>query len=480
MTSKWPLSVALPIATAALVFLAALSLTALGVFALEQRENAIREDIATAFLDTLAGVVEPLVEAEAGESDIRVVLVSAAGFKPALRNQGVAYCCGDDGIISATDTSGGSGGVETNALLETFIKQQQPNDPEGATKQIIPDLEKFLISKSYQGPNAGVFQLAAAFDLNQAYQAQRVTRRNAIILDMVFAGLAALAAYFLVRAALRPLEKLTQTLTDPASQAVADNELAGENTEIGRLQRVLNARIDDQARREAMQDLERNRARDAVLARLAASVAHEVRNPLAGMSAAVSTLKRFGADEKVRADSADLLERGLASIDRVAAGMLSSYRQEEGERDLTVEDIADLELLARPKMQRKHIAFDFQSELDAPFPASANPIRQIILNLLLNAAEAAPKGGYVSFQAKLVESALQLIVTDDGNGMPEEALSVVTQAQENDVPQSGRLGLWLIHKLLDDIDARIEINTKSGKGTTVTISVPPRHKAAET
>ncbi|MEO0920817.1 MAG: ATP-binding protein, partial [Pseudomonadota bacterium] len=127
----------------------------------------------------------------------------------------------------------------------------------------------------------------------------------------------------------------------------------------------------------------------------------------------------------------------------------------------------------------RQITFEFRSELDTPYPASANPIRQIILNLLLNAAEAAPEGGHVSFLATLNEGALQIVVTDDGPGMPEEALSVVTQAQENDVPQSGRLGLWLIHKLLDDIDARIEINTKSGKGTTVSISVPPRQQDIE-
>ncbi len=451
----------------------------MGVFALEQRENAIREDIATAFLDTLAGVVESLSQPQTNAGAIREVLVSAAGFKPALRNQGVAYCCIGQRIISATDTSANSSGAETDALLDMFIGEQRSLAIESTIKQVMPELEKFLIAKSYRGLDGETFQLAAAFDLNQSYQAQRATRRNAIILDLVFSALAAIAAYLLVRAALRPIERLTETLADPGSSAVPNNQLAGEQTEIGRLQRVLNDRVADQVRREALQDLERNRARDAVLARLAASVAHEVRNPLAGMSAAVSTLKRFGADENVRADTADLLERGLASIDRVAAGMLSSYRQEDGERDLTIEDIVDLELLARPKMQRKQIAFEFRSELDTPYPASANPIRQIILNLLLNAAEAAPEGGHVSFLATLNEGALQIVVTDDGPGMPEEALSVVTQAQENDVPQSGRLGLWLIHKLLDDIDARIEINTKSGKGTTVSISVPPRQQDIE-
>ncbi|MEN0001226.1 MAG: HAMP domain-containing sensor histidine kinase [Pseudomonadota bacterium] len=480
MTARWSLTFALPIATAALMFVAALALTLLGLFALEQRESAIREDIATAFLDTLAGVLEPVNDDAADAEELRRVLVSAGAFKAALRNQGVVYCCIDGSIIAATDAARFSDAAETNELITRFMRDQAGTGDDGAIKRLIPELEKFIITKSYQTVSGDAFQLGAAFDLNQVYEAQRATRRNAILIDLAFAALAALAVYFLVRTSLRPLEKLTQSLTNPASQPVAPQNLAGERTEVGRLQRVLNTRIAEQAQREALQEMERDRARDAVLARLAASVAHEVRNPLAGMSAAVSTLKRFGEDDKVRAQSTDLLERGLASIDRVAATMLSTYRQEDGERDLTPADLADLELLARPKMARKHITLDFEAALDAPFPASANPIRQIILNLLLNAAEAADEGGHVHFRAALDGEVLQLNVSDDGPGMPAEALAVVTQAQENDVPQSGRLGLWLIHKLLDDIDARLTINTKSGKGTHVSITVPPRGQEVQT
>ncbi|MEO0920132.1 MAG: hypothetical protein AAFX98_05465, partial [Pseudomonadota bacterium] len=225
----------------------------MGVFALEQRENAIREDIATAFLDTLAGVVESLSQPQTNAGAIREVLVSAAGFKPALRNQGVAYCCIGQRIISATDTSANSSGAETDALLDMFIGEQRSLAIESTIKQVMPELEKFLIAKSYRGLDGETFQLAAAFDLNQSYQAQRATRRNAIILDLVFSALAAIAAYLLVRAALRPIERLTETLADPGSSAVPNNQLAGEQTEIGRLQRVLNDRVADQVRREALQ-----------------------------------------------------------------------------------------------------------------------------------------------------------------------------------------------------------------------------------
>ncbi|MEM1377387.1 MAG: HAMP domain-containing sensor histidine kinase, partial [Pseudomonadota bacterium] len=444
---SWPLTLTLPVGTAVVVFSTALVLTLLGLFAVEQRESAVRADIATAFLDTLAGVVSPLVTRDADVDDIQRTLVSASGFKPALRNQGIAFCCTSDQVISAVEVTDGPDSLVTDELLSGFIQTQTDQRSADAVKRTFPKLEKFLIAKRYAAGTGADFQLAAAFNLDQVYQTQRATRRNAVLLDLGFALFAALVSYGLVRRALLPMERLTQSLADLQTTAVPTDRLAGGQTEVGKLQRVLNTRLQEQARAQALEDAERNRARDAVLARLAASVAHEVRNPLAGMSAAISTLRRFGEDKKVRDETADLLERGLSSIDRVAAGMLSTYRQEDGERDLQPSDISDLEMLARPKLTQKQITLDFQSELDVPFPASANPVRQIILNLLLNAAEAAPEGGQVAFSAALQDGALQLIVTDDGPGMPEKALAVVTQSNEGDVPRSGRLGLWLIHKL---------------------------------
>lgn len=475
---KWPLATVLPLATALIVFLNALVLTGLGVISLESRETAIREDIAAAFLDTLAGVAEPVLVNGDG-AELQSLLLAAASFKPTLRNNGVVFCCIGNDAVSAIDINGPSDETTTATLLEAYVDEHAGLVPGEPVKRVVDSLQKFLIVKSYQISDGRSYRLAAAFDLEAVQAARHEARRLAFMIDIGFALVAALIAFALVRWALAPLERLTRLLLIPNVPDFKVTEMAGSNTEIGRLQRALGARAQEQERLDALDKAERDRARETVLARLAASLAHEVRNPLAGMSAAVSTLRRFGDKTDVRIQTADLLDRGLSSIDRVAATMLSTYRPEAGERPLTAEDIGDLELLVRPKMQRKHINLTFRSGLEAPFAAPANPVRQIILNLLLNAAEAAPESGSVDFSAERDGDDLVLVVKDDGPGMPEEALAVVTGARGADVPRNGRLGLWLIHKLLDDVGARLAIETAQGKGTMVTITIPSRDIGAK-
>lgn len=470
MINNWPLSRLLPLATAAFVLVASLTITIVGVGALEKREDAIRQEIGTAFLDAVAGVVGTVGIADRSRPELLEILSSAAAFKPALRNRGLILCCVNDETIDifTADTA-----VTTRAALARFISDLEDLGIGDAARENVDGTDEILIAKRYEEGPADQFLLSAAFDLNEVYLSQRQTRQTALLIDFGLALIASALIFVLVRRALKPLNRLTFALSSGATDASLDDIVAGPRTEIGRLREVLRQRIEQQQRLDALADDERDRARNAVLARLSASLAHEVRNPLAGMNAAISTLRRYGEKEEVRKDIADLLERGLASLDRVAAGMLSTYRPASGERTLTPQDILDLELLIRPKLQRKSISLTFASEVDAAFPVNADPVRQIILNLLLNAGEAVAEQGQIGFSAALKDGCLVLEVSDNGPGMPVEAMAVVTQSDSTIIPTQGRLGLWLIHKLLDDIDARLSINTKQGIGTTVKITIPP-------
>ncbi len=477
--SEWPLVWRLPVAMALIVLIFAIILTHFGLDELERRQSDARVDVGVAFLDTLAGVVAPAVSTQADASDLQDILAASAQFKPSLRNEAVAVCCLPDGTIVVSSSYRDVAGQpeisgETEVALASWIEANRDLPAEGSAIQIVDQTSKLLIIQAYPLNVGAPMLLAAAFDLEQQRADQNELRRTALFFDIALSLVAALITFVLARISLKPIDALTQALTSKRFDPDMKSSPVGEHTEIGRLHTALRNRADLQAKAEALAASETKNAREATLARLAAGLAHEVRNPVAGMSAAASTLRRYGEDKTVRDQTIDLIERGLQSIDHVAASMLSTYRPPEGNRDLQPADIIDLQTLIQPKARVKQIELVFTSELEEAFPASAEALRQIALNLLLNAIDASPSGSLVTFEARANDRHLVLCVADSGSGLPDEALLVLTDGGNVNKPQTRRLGLWLVHQLIDEVGGRLAISTRPKSGTAITITIPKR------
>jgi signal transduction histidine kinase len=481
---SWPLVWRLPVAMASVVMLFAVVLTIFGLQELERREAELRVEVGGAFLDTLAGLITPAVTAGAPLSEIEGLLSASARFKPSLRNEAVAVCCLADGPILMTssypdDPTNGAKPRTTELALEDWLNANRSLPPNEAAIQNVDETNKQLIAQSFPVSDGSTILLGAAFDLEWQRSEQEERRRVALAVDVAFSVLAAILTFFIAQHSLRPIDDLTKALDDDSFDTQTEVEPASANTEIGRLQNALRTRAELQARADAIAKTENKHAREATLARLAAGLAHEVRNPLAGMSAATSTLRRFGDDKTVREQTIDLIDRGLQSIDHVAASMLSTYRPPEGNRDLKPDDLNDLRTLINPKVRAKQVDLSFQSELAETYPASAEAVRQIVLNLLLNAIDATPVGSTVAFESKLIEEQLTIKVSDSGPGLPGEALNVLTGGTTTEKPQTRRLGLWLVHQLIDDVNGRLAISTRPQSGTVITITIPKRTDEAE-
>ena len=478
-TKAWPLVWRLPIAMASVVLMLAIILTTFGLRELELRESQLREEVGRAFLDTLAGVITPAIASDTNPLEIEALLSASARFKPALRNEAVAVCCLPDGnlllSLSYDDSSDGINRTETTKLaLKAWMEANRDLRPGDTAIQTVHEANKQIILQAFPNNGGDVILLGAAFDLEWQRTEQAERRRAAIAVDIALSLFAAMLTFFLAQNSLKPIDDLTKALVGNALEEHIQTHSSITNTEIGRLQNALKTRAELQVKADAIAEAESKHAREATLARLAAGLAHEVRNPLAGMSAATSTLRRFGDDKTVREQTIDLIDRGLQSIDHVAASMLSTYRPPEGNRDLKPADLEDVRTLINPKVRAKQVTLSFESDLKEPFPASAEAVRQIILNLLLNAIDATPVGGLAGFEAKLIETHLTISVSDSGPGMPGEALNVLNGSISTEKPQTRRLGLWLVHQLIDDVNGRLAISTRSQAGTVVTITIPRR------
>ena len=212
----------------------------------------------------------------------------------------------------------------------------------------------------------------------------------------------------------------------------------------------------------------------AVLGKLASGMAHEVNNPLGGLFNAVDTLRRHGDDGDARDATLNLLERGLTHIRNVVRSTLVTYRGEAADCSLRAVDIDDLRLLIEPEAFRRQIQFDWVNDLNDAVPVAVESVRQVILNLLINACAATPAGGIVRLRAFATPGALTIEIGDQGPGLPDDFAKYLVGRSDEAPNVGGGLGLWIVRRLVTDQRGEIKLVEDSGFSTLIRVAWPFR------
>lgn len=226
-----------------------------------------------------------------------------------------------------------------------------------------------------------------------------------------------------------------------------------------------------------------------MLGRLASSMAHEVNNPLGGLMNAVDTLDAHGGDEAVRRRVIDLVRRGLRGIQQVVRAALATYKSEPHAHRLSQVDLQDLRFLIQHETGSKRLTLDWQNDLPERLEIDASPIRQIVLNLLLNACHASPEGGVVALRAGIVADALVISVADQGSGLPPVALQAIEAGADGRMVPAGDglrrgLGLWTASRLAVRLGGRLSVGALAADGperagAVITLTVPLGQNAGD-
>lgn len=464
---RWPLTLLLPLGVSITMFVVAVGTTQIGLAILESREVRALEAKATIFLNALAGVVAPRLGE--GEAAVAALLDDPLAIRETLTEESlVARWRGPDGAIRSA-THGAPGGVDMARSLAAVA-----DAPPGTVlfTRAEPG-ERAIVARAFEIEGTRL-ELVAALDASDIVAELSRAEAWAIVIDLALASLAALATFALTRRAVAPLDALARELVAQGA-AGGGRARAGRNAsaEVARLREAIATRLEaEEARTLALTDLG-EKERDALLAKLAAGLAHEVRNPLAGLLNAVSTLRRFGAEPEVRAETLDLIERGLRSIERVADAMLSTYRPAPGRMRFAREDLDDIQLLVAPEARRRHIALEWRVDAMRPIAADADALRQVLLNLLLNACKASPEHGRVGLSVAQQPVETVFTVSDSGHGMPEDVLAFIEDGRTAAPMTRGKgLGLWMVSRLLDDLGGQIRVESRTGEGTRVMVRLP--------
>jgi len=283
------------------------------------------------------------------------------------------------------------------------------------------------------------------------------------------------------------------------NESVHDYEVEHSFPSLGRKTMLLNARPFPPESKHpelillAVQDISAVRARADELAEAArnkdeflATLAHELRNPLAPIRNAVVVLETEGATVPLVKDAAAVISRQTAIMVRLIDDLLDIARVSSNKLDIRKQRVELAAIVESALESSRPLIDEFRHELTVSLPPEpitldADPIRlaQVFLNLLNNSAKYTPPGGHIRLTVERRGSEAAVSVRDDGLGIPTEMLEHVfemfTQVDRSTERSQGGLGigLTLVRRLVEMHDGYIEAHSDGvGKGSEFIVRLP--------
>ncbi|MEK7700294.1 MAG: ATP-binding protein, partial [Planctomycetota bacterium] len=233
----------------------------------------------------------------------------------------------------------------------------------------------------------------------------------------------------------------------------------------------------------------RRSERLASIGELAASIAHEIRNPLGAISNSVSMLKR---DLALKGDDQRLLEMVVEETDHLNE-IITNFLTfaHPADYNFVKSDIIEIVeetvfLLEQDARFQKNVKIVKVYEDDIPESYLDRIwIRKIFWNLLLNSIDAMPRGGKIFIHIKKPQltdpNEIEIVISDTGEGIPPDIIKKIFEPFFTTKKSKGTgLGLSIVHRIVDNHGGKIDVKSKPGKGTVFTIRLPVKNKLVKT
>jgi PAS domain S-box-containing protein len=214
------------------------------------------------------------------------------------------------------------------------------------------------------------------------------------------------------------------------------------------------------------------------LGRLAASLAHEINNPLQALSSGLRLLKRAALAEEKRQQYIDVASREVDRLIGIVERMLGFYRPSaDRSRPTDLHDLLnEILALAAKKIEHSRVTVERQWADDVPrIHAVANRLKQVFLNLILNALAAMPDGGTLTISTFVQdENRVAVRFTDTGCGIEPQHIDRIFEPFYTTKINGTGLGLSISYSIIEQHGGKIAVESEPGEGATFTVTLPIR------
>ena len=213
----------------------------------------------------------------------------------------------------------------------------------------------------------------------------------------------------------------------------------------------------------------------AEIGQLAASLAHEIKNPLAGISGAIQIIRDAMASDDPHQPIVTEMLGQIGRLDATVKDLLQYARPTPPRAArVTLDEVVTRVLTVmreEPALQRVRIAYD-RALTDTTVYADDAQIEQLLMNLILNAAHASNDGGVIDLSIASNSNYVTLIVKDQGKGMAAEVRERAFEPFFTTKAKGTGLGLTICRRIAEVHGGDIELESGLHKGTTVTVTLP--------
>ncbi|MBI3667322.1 MAG: HAMP domain-containing protein [Acidobacteria bacterium] len=354
--------------------------------------------------------------------------------------------------------------------------------PEGVPERLAaPDLNYIELSEpllDLEGRKVG--RLSVLRSLEAATAGYAALRRQIAAIWIVSLGLGFLITYVLARRIIRPIEALDHAAAEVAHENYASRVEPVSNDEIGRLARTFNnmcASIQD-----AREELIRNE-RLSTIGRLASSIVHDLRNPLAaiygGSELLVHTELPVHQQKRLAGNiykASRKMQDMLADLLNISRGKTTEEREERPLRDIVQAAVDPLRSVA--ETQRVELVVSVPDEVLVA--ADRGRLERAFSNLLVNALEEMPGGGHLTVDAHIDPGSVTVRVQDTGPGIRPEIREQLFQPFASAGKRNGMgLGLALARQTVRDHGGEMWVESEPGRGAAFFIRLPLAQPVAE-
>jgi signal transduction histidine kinase len=334
-----------------------------------------------------------------------------------------------------------------------------------------------------------ILNLCKRYKLTQEYVISRVRTESqararfinafALVAVPTVAILGIVLAYILIKQILGPIRQLAlETAPVTPGSPVPD--------EVKALSSRMHSLIEDVD--QAQFELERSQehllqsGKWAMVGKLAAGVAHSIRNPLTSVNMRLFSLKRSLALSQSQQEDFEVISEEIRHIDSIVRTFLEFSRPPKLKMQrISPSDVVDMALmLLRYRLESYGVEVKLRREEKLPeLWADPDQLKEVLVNLLSNACEVMVNGGVITIQEEVRREpskgpAVVIRVSDSGPGIPESIQDKVFQPFFSTKEEGTGLGLSIATRIIEDHGGRLELASKQNEGATFIITLPLR------